>query len=90
MILDHSCIPQVGGTNIGSVFIAADPFAPADLDMDGLTELYLAPGSACVDIGGTVSEFDWTALTTQSSQCTDAASVDAGVHYTPQSAVGPC
>jgi hypothetical protein len=90
MILDHSCTPQVNGTNNGSVWIVASPFAPADLDLDGLTEYYLAPGSACVNIGGTVGEFDWTTLTTQASQCTDSNPVDAGVHYTPQSAVGPC
>lgn len=92
MILDHSCIPLVTqpNTNDGTVFIAADPFAPADLDLDGLTEWYLDPGSACVDLGGTVGEFDWTVMTTQASQCTDVTPVDAGVHYTPLSAVGPC
>jgi hypothetical protein len=92
MVLDHSCLPTVpySHTNVGSVFIAANPFAPADLDTDGLTEYYLAPGSACLNTGGTVGEFDWTTLTTQSSQCTDSNPVDAGIHYTPQSAVGPC
>jgi hypothetical protein len=92
MILDHACVPQVvqTHTNIDSTFIAASPFAAADLDTDGLTEFYLAPASACVDIGGTVEEFDWSALTTQASQCTDVTPVDAGVHYAPQSAVGPC
>jgi hypothetical protein len=92
MVLDHSCIPLVTQThtNNGTVFIAASPFAPSDIDLDGLTEYYLTPGSACVNIGGTVGEFDWTVLTTQASQCTDSNPVDAGVHYTPQSAVGPC
>jgi hypothetical protein len=58
MVLDHSCIPTVpfAHTNNGSVFIAADPFAESDLDLDGLTEWYLDPA----------------------------------IHYTPQSAVGPC
>jgi hypothetical protein len=90
--LDHSCIPLVTAThtNDGTLFIAADPFAPDDLDLDGLTEFYLAPGSACVDIGGTVGEFDWTVMTTQASQCTDFTPVDAGVHYTPLFAAGPC
>ncbi|NJK31019.1 MAG: hypothetical protein HC927_00650, partial [Deltaproteobacteria bacterium] len=92
MILDHSCVPLVTqpNTNIASVWLAADPFAPADLDLDGLTEHYLAPGSACVDIGGSVEEFDWTVLTTQASQCTDSTPLDAGVHYPPQASVGPC
>lgn len=92
MTLDHACVAPVAvaHTNIDSTFLAASPFAPADLDSDGLTEFYLAPASACVDIGGTVEEFDWTTLTTQASQCTDTAPVDAGVHYTPQAAVGAC
>lgn len=92
MVLDHTCMPAVlqAFTSMGHVVLAADPFAPADLDLDGRTEFYLNPSSPCDDIGGTVVEFDWAAETTQASQCTDVTPVDAGVHYTPLSAVGPC
>ncbi|MFV8752915.1 LamG-like jellyroll fold domain-containing protein [Nannocystaceae bacterium ST9] len=92
MFLDHSCVPAIAQafTSSGHVKLVADPFAPADLDLDGRTEFYLSPSAPCVDIGGTVVEFDWATQTTQASQCTDTTPVDAGVHYTPQSAVGPC
>src|SRR5690606_12599428 len=91
MILDHSCVTEVTvpHTNEGSVFIVANPFVHGKLD-GGLIELYLDPTSACVDIGGTVDEFDWTTMTTQASQCTDVTPLDAGVHYTPLSSAGPC
>jgi hypothetical protein len=92
LLLDHSCIPEVtqAHTNEGSVWLVADPFAPADLDLDGLTEFYLDPGSACVDLGGEIDEFDWSAMTTQASQCTDTPPIDAGVHYPPLFSAGPC
>ena len=90
--LDHACVaaPLFNYTNTGTLELLASPFAPADLDLDGDVEQYLDPASPCVDLGGTVEAFDWTALTTQSSQCSDSGALDAGVHYTPQSAVGPC
>ncbi len=92
MFLDHSCTPNIAQafTSDGWIKLVADPFAPADLDLDGRTEFYLDPSSPCVDIGGTVSEFDWSVETTQASQCTDVTPVDAGVHYTPISSAGPC
>jgi predicted outer membrane repeat protein len=92
LVLDHACVPTVLQPYVGinEVILLADPFAPDDLDLDGSTEYYLDPGSPCVDIGGTVDEFDWTVLTTQVSQCTDFAPVDAGVHYPPLFDAGPC
>jgi predicted outer membrane repeat protein len=92
MHLDRTCIPKVwqAFTSDGHVVLVANPFDAADLDLDGRTEFYLDPSSACVDIGGTVSEFDWASETTQASQCTDVTPVDAGIHYTPLSAAGPC
>jgi len=92
MILDHACVPEPSQvhTNSSSVYLDADPFAAQDLDLDGQLELYLAPGSACVDIGAATPELDWASMTTQSSQCTDVTPIDAGVHYPPLSAAGPC
>lgn len=92
LTLDHACVaaPLFNYTDVDTVVLVADPYDPADLDLDGLTELYLDPAAPCVDIGGVVDSFDWATLTTQASQCTDSDPLDAGVHYPPQSAAGPC
>jgi predicted outer membrane repeat protein len=92
LVLDHSCVPLPSAPylGIGEVILNADPFEPSDLELDGVTEFCLAPDSPCVDIGGVVDEYDWSVMTTQASQCTDAALVDAGVHYTPVFDAGPC
>jgi predicted outer membrane repeat protein len=67
------------------------PFEPADFDNDGRTEYYLLPDYPCEGLsGGVIDEFDWSSLTVYASQCTDSGWPEPGVHYPPQSAVGPC
>jgi hypothetical protein len=79
-----------------SITTVDSPYAAADLDNDGLTEYYLAP-TPCVDfydiikVGGTSPEFDWSVLTTEPSQCTDAGTyTDPGMHYPPLFDGGAC
>jgi predicted outer membrane repeat protein len=67
------------------------PFESADLDVDGLTEWYLDPDGPCVGLAnGVIDEFDWSSMTVEQSQCTDASWPEPGVHYLPQAAVGAC
>ena len=67
------------------------PFESADFDLDGRTEWYLDPEGPCTGLAnGAIDEFDWTSLTVDPSQCTDAGWPEPGVHYEPQSAVGAC
>lgn len=78
-----------------SVELLGSPFVPADLDDDGLLEFYLDPLGPCVDLAALPgppdpNELDWTTATTALGQCTDAGLLDAGMHYTPLAAVGPC
>jgi hypothetical protein len=53
--ISNSCIPaSVQGFEDlgGNAQLLADPFVHADLDDDGIEELYLDPGSDCVDLLG--------------------------------------
>jgi predicted outer membrane repeat protein len=92
IMLDYSCVaPTVNDDTIAPyVTLAGDPFDPADLDVDGRTEHYLASDSPCRDFAGISAELDWAGLTTQISQCTDVAPTDAGVHYVPIFPAGEC
>ncbi|PRQ02000.1 hypothetical protein ENSA7_56680 [Enhygromyxa salina] len=92
IMLDHSCVAPTANDDTVEPFVIldGDPFEPADLDLDGRTEYYLASDSACRDFAGIAGELDWESLTTQVSQCTDVAPTDAGVHYVPLFDAGPC
>jgi hypothetical protein len=83
--LTDSCV--VDGTNnvvgSGNVTIDQDPFIEADLDNDGVIELYIDPNSLCHDLGGSLDPSLWQTSTTDVSQCTDIDPSDAGRHYTP-------
>jgi len=99
VVVIDSCIPATADNFVdlqgSSVELLGSPFTPADLDDDGLFEFYLDPLGPCVDLASVppppeANELDWTTATTQISQCTDSALLDAGMHYTPLNAVGPC
>jgi predicted outer membrane repeat protein len=98
--VSHSCVPNGLDPTIvyfgdGVIELAGSPFDPADMDDDGQDELYLDPGSACVDLVPEldpfwIDDFDWQSMTTDPSQCTDVAPLDAGMHYEPLLDVGAC
>lgn len=90
--LTSSCV--VEGTNNsnggGNVLLDQDPFIEADLDNDGVIELYIDPSSPCHDLDGPVDPELWSTLTTDITQCTDSAPSDAGRHDLPLSDEGAC
>jgi len=66
----------------------------SDRDGDGFQELYLNPLSSCVgsadNTAADLAGLAWKKLTTQESDCLDSGQVDAGKHYAPIAASGPC
>ncbi|PRP96789.1 putative outer membrane protein pmp20 precursor [Enhygromyxa salina] len=90
--MPYSCVVDTAWVQGAPLtLLGPTPFAPADLDDDGLTEHYLIPEGPCVGLdGGVIDAFDWSALTVEASQCTDDGWPEPGVHYSPQAEVGPC
>ena len=65
-----------------------------DRDTDGFVEIYLHPLSTCLgsadNTAADLAGLAWKTLSTQESDCLDSGQVDAGKHYAPLAASGPC
>jgi len=85
--VESSCSEQALA-GVGNVVALVDPFV---LGPDG--EVFLAPGSVCIDAGNDAAATtdygllgrDWQMMTTDPGGALDAPPVDIGVHYVPPS-----